>query len=255
MRSKLVIVFVALLLGGVSAVMAARYLTSARTEIASGSKPVQVLVAQEDIPRGLPTEELVAKKMVKLEEVPQRFVAAGAISTARAIEGQVLSTPLTRGEQLTTSRFQVASDAGLAYSIPKDAVAMAIPVDEVKGISGLVKPGDHVAVFATFDPGPNGEENITKLLLSDAKVLAMGGSLTAETSSQSSGSGKSKSAFAASRSSDDSTAKTMTLAVSAKDAERLVFAEETGKVWVTLLPATADESPSSPGSTIKTVFR
>jgi pilus assembly protein CpaB len=252
MRTKIIIVVIALALAGFAAVLALRYVQSARTEVASSSEPIEILVAQEDIPRGVAAEELVAKKMVALEKVPQRFVAAGAISSARAIEGQVLSSPLTKGEQLTAARFAVPSAAGLAYSIPKEYVAIAIPVDEVKGISGLVKPGDHVAIFATFAPGPGGEENITKVLLSDAKVLAMGGNLTAEASPQSAP--KTGLASATSRS-DTGVANTMTLSVTAADAEKLVFAEETGKVWVTLLPATGDTVPSAPGQTIRTVFK
>lgn len=253
MRTKVLIIVVALALGGVAAVLAARYVTSARTEIASGSTPIEVLVAQEDIPRGLSSEELISNEMIKIEEVPQRFVAAGAISSARAIEGQVLSAPLTKGEQVTSSRFAVPSAAGLAYSVPKDMVAIAIPVDEVKGISGLVRPGDHVAVFATFAPGPNGEENVTRILLADAKVLAMGGALTVEETPE--GGDDKGGALAASRQDETSVARTMTLSVLPAEAEKLVFAEETGKVWVTLLPATADGLPKAPGQTIRTVFK
>lgn len=255
MRTKVIVIVVALALGGVAAVLAAKYVSSARTQVAADSKPVEVLVAQEDIPRGLSSEELIAKKMIAIEEVPQRFVAAGAISSARAIEGQVLSAPLSQGEQVTVSRFAVPSAAGLAYSIPKEQIAIAIPVDEVKGISGLVRPGDHVAVFATFAPGPNGEENVTRILLRDAKVLAMGGSLTAEELPEGdSGSGKGT-LSATSRQQTQTVARTMTLSVAPADAEKLVFAEETGKVWVTLLPTTADGMPAAPGQTIKTVFK
>jgi pilus assembly protein CpaB len=192
--------------------------------------------------------------MVTLEDVPQRFVAAGAISSDRVIEGQVLNTPISRGEQLTSARFSTPSAAGLAYSIPKEYVAVAIPVDEVKGISGLVRPGDYVAIFATFAPGPNGEENVTKLLLDEAKVLAMGGSLSAEQSTQQTDDSGKNAPLAASRNEEEGTARTMTLSVSPEDAEKLVFAEETGKVWVTLLPATADATPKAPGQTIRTVF-
>jgi len=252
MRSKLIIIILALVLAGVSAALAMRYVSSARTEVASSSEPVEILVAQEDVPRGMAAEELVAKTMVALEKVPQRFVAAGAMSSARALEGQVLNTPLSKGEQLTTARFSVPSAAGLAYSIPKEYVAIAIPVDEVKGISGLVKPGDHIAVFATFAPGPAGEENITKILLPDAKVLAVGGTLSSEAAAPTEQ--KSGGLAAASRS-DAPAANTMTLSVTAADAEKLVFAEETGKVWVTLLPATGETAPAAPGQTIRTVFK
>ncbi|HSK47688.1 MAG TPA: Flp pilus assembly protein CpaB [Coriobacteriia bacterium] len=256
MRSKLIIIVLALVLAGIAAVLAMRYVSSARTEVASGSQPVEILVAQEDIPRGLSAEELIAKKMVVLEKVPQRFVAAGAISSDRVIEGQVLSTPLSKGEQLTSARFAVPSAAGLAYSIPKEYVAIAIPVDDVKGIAGLVRPGDHVVVFATFAPGPNGEENVTKMLLPDAKVLAMGGALSAEAASAQPTEEKSAGIGAATTRQDEGEVPhTMTLSVSPSDAEKLVFAEETGKVWVTLLPATADTAPEAPGQTIRTVFK
>lgn len=251
MRSKVLIIVVALVLAGVAAVLALRYVQSARTDVVASSEPIEILVAQEDIPRGVASEELIAKKMIALEKVPQRFVAAGAISSVRAIEGQVLNSPLTKGEQLTTDRFSVPSAAGLAYSIPKEYVAIAIPVDEVKGISGLVKPGDHVAVFVTFSPGPKGQEDITKILLPDAKVLAMGGSLSPETTTQTT---QRTSALGSTSNSQGAVAKTMTLSVTAADAEKLVFAEETGKVWITLLPATGDTVPSAPGQTIQTVF-
>ncbi len=254
MRTRLLIVALALVLAGVAASLAMRYVSSARTEVASGSKPVEILVAQEDIPRGISSEELIAKDMVTIEQVPQRFVAAGAISSPRVIEGQVLSNPLSRGEQLTTARFSTPSAAGLAYSIPREYVAIAIPVDEVKGISGLVRPGDHLAVFATFAPGPNGEENITKLLLADAKVLAVGGQLSSEAAAQNPAEEQVSTIGGASRT-DAATPQSMTLAVSPADAGKLIFAEETGKVWATLLPATAEDSPEAPGQTIRTVFK
>jgi pilus assembly protein CpaB len=253
MRSKLLIVVVALILAGVAATLAMNYVSSARTEVASDSKPVEILVAKEDIPRGISAEELLAKDMVAMEQVPQRFVAAGAISSSRAIEGQVLNNPLTRGEQLTSARFATPSAAGLAYSIPREYVAISIPVDEVKGISGLVRPGDHIAMFATFAPGPNGEENITKLLLADAKVLAVGTALSAESAAPPEGT-KTSTLGGATRE-EEVAPHTMTLSVSPKDAARIVFAEETGKVWVTLLPATAEASPKAPGQTIRTVFK
>lgn len=252
MRSKLLVIIVALVLAGAAAVLAVNYVSSARTEVASSSEPIEILVAQEDIPRGVAAEELLAKKMVALEKVPQRFVAASAISSARAIEGQVLSSPLSKGEQLTAARFAVPSAAGLAYSIPKELVAIAIPVNEVVGLSGLVKPGDHVAVFATFAPGPNGEANITKILLSDARVLAMGGSLTAQAAAQPA---EQKSGLGSTSRSETPVLSTMTLSVSAADAEKLVFAEETGKVWVTLLPATGETTTTAPGQTIQTILK
>lgn len=255
MRSRIFILIVALALGGVAAVMAANYLNDARSDIEADGEPVSVLVAVEDIPRGLSSEELLARELIVLEEMPRRFVAAGAVSSERALEGQVLAAPLTAGEQVTRSRFEYPSSAGLAYSIPGDYMAIAIPVDEVDGVAGLVKPGDHIALYVTFSPGPDGEVDLTKLLISDAKVLASGGALRSESVTEEEDSGGLMSTSRSQSTSTDTAApRTLTIAVSAADAERVVFAEETGEVWCALLPATAVEPPVGDGQTIMTVF-
>lgn len=258
MRTKVLILVAALVLGAIAAVLAARYLTEARSTIDAESEPIEILVAQEDIPRGVSAEELLANDLIVLEKVPRRFVAAGAISSEAALEGRVLADPLSAGEQVTEGRFELPSTAGLAYSIPGELLALSIPVDEVQGVSGLVKPGDHVALFVTLDeypPANNGP--ITKLLIKDAKVLAVGAVLRSEATdaeetdaeggvlNTTRGNGKEASLNAI----------TLTLALSADDAEQVVFSEELGTVWAALLPATGDALPDTPGRTFDNILQ
>lgn len=258
MRTKVLILIVALVLGATAAVLAARYLTEARSTIESESEPIEVLVAQEDIPRGVSAEELLANDLIVLEKVPRRFVASGAISSEAALEGRVLADPLSAGEQVTDGRFELPSTAGLAYSIPGELLAVSIPVDEVQGVSGLVKPGDHVALFVTFDSyeGANGGP-ITKLLIKDTKVLAAGAILRAE---QTDAAEQDAGGAVLDTTRDDTNeaslnAITLTLALSADDAEQVVFAEEIGTVWAALLPATGSELPDTPGRTMQNILQ
>lgn len=252
MRSRLFMIIVALVLGGIAAVVAARYVTGARSSVEAESKPITVLVAQEDIPRGLSAEELIAKKMIVRQEVPRRFVAAGAVSSDRTLEGMVLATPLSKGEQVTSARFQIPSQAGLAYSVPEDFVAISIPNDAERGVSGLIKPGDRVAVYVTLT---RDNPEITKMMLADARVLAVGGTLGAE--DRQAAEGNDRGSLAANRTSESqqNAPSTITLGVSAADAERLIFAEEKGLVWVALLPATTTEIPATKGQNVKTVLK
>lgn len=254
MRTRIFILIVALIIGGIAAVTAAKYITSARSTIEAQSQPVEVLVAAEDIPRGMAAEELLAKKMLVLSKVPQRFVAAGAISSEKALEGRVLAVPLTAGEQVTQGRFELPESAGLAYSIPANYMAISIPVDETHGVSGLLKPGDHIALYASFEDAPGGA--ISKLLVSDVKVLAVGAQLSAspDQDSEEKGGG----ALSASRkdgAQGSGVARTITIAIDPKDAERIVFAGEEGEIWCSLLPATAQEAPTGKGQTIKSVLK
>lgn len=254
MRTKIVILVLALALGGLAAVVAARYLSEARSEIVADSEPIEVLVAQEDIPRGVPAEELLASGVIVLEEVPARYVAAGAVSSERGLDGKVLAQPLTAGEQVTQSRFELPSTAGLAYSIPADYIALSVPVDEVTGVSGLLKPGDHVALFAYFEAGPAGEA-LTQMLISDVKVLAVGGSLRqAERAAEEQDSGSVLATSREQEAEENLDARTVTIAVSPAVAERIVFAQVEGQVWCALLPATGEALPDTTGATLQSVF-
>jgi pilus assembly protein CpaB len=256
MRVKILLLIVALILGGLAAVMAAQYLNSARTRIEAESQPMEVLVATEDIPRGVQADDLVERGLIEIQEVPAQFVAAGAISSANAIEGQVLAVPLTEGEQITRSRFQFPSTAGLAYSIPDDYLALTIAVNEVKGVAGLLKPGDHVAAFVTFTSGAEAQsgsegKELTQMLLPRARVLAAGQLLDQFAES---GGEEEQPGGLASRQTQQESMRTVTLSLSPVDAERLVFAEEIGNVWLALVPATATDVPQTSGQTIDTVL-
>ena len=254
MRSRIVIIVVALVLGGTAAVFAAQYLNSARSQIQSGARPVEVLVAQQDIPRGTPAEELFQKKLVAREDIPQQFVASGAISSARVIDGQVLAVPLSDGEQLTVGRFQFPSQAGLAYNVPEDYVAISIPVDDVSGVSGFVKPGDNVALMATVKQTAAGAsadggvpEQVTKTLVPKARVLAVGTSVGVEQPQEAEEDGNVLASTSTSRPAQDSPG-TVTLALSPADAERVVFAQNEGSageraIWVALLPVRSTGVP------------
>ena len=256
MRTKIVLLIVALVLGGLAAVVATRYLNEARPDIQAEGEAVEVLVAVEDIPRGVSAEELIANELIVIEKVPQRYVAAGAVSSEAALEGQVLAAPLSAGEQVTRSRFELPSTAGLAYSIPKDFLAISIPVDEVKSVSGLVKPGDTVTLFLTSSPGPGGEEDFTKVLLPEAKVLAVGGNLRKlEDEESADGEGGVVSATRDDSGGTGTAVRSLTIAVSAANAEKVVYAEEAGEVWAALRPATADELPTTTGQSLKTVHK
>lgn len=249
MRSKVLIIIAALVLGGIAAVLAGNYLRSARGEIAAESEPVVVLVAQEDLPRGLSAAELVERDLVKEEEIPRRFVAGDAVSSIRAIEGQVLAVPVSAGEQLTKGRFQYPAQAGLAYTVPADFVALSIDVDSVTGVSGLLKPGDNVVVYATYAPAGVEAQDFTMMAISKAKVLAVGAETSAEQADAAAEEDENAGALAANRVSEgsgESAYQTVTLALSAVDAQEVVFASETGSVHLALLAKNAEGPALTP---------
>ncbi len=243
MRTKVLIVVVALVLGGLAAVVAANYLRGARESIVSEGESVTVLVAQEDLPRGLTANELVERELVAEEEVPRTYVAADAISSPRAVENEILAVPVSKGEQLTASRFEFPAQAGLGYSVPEGQVAIAIEVDEISGVAGLLKPGDDVVVFATYEPQGDVQQAITMTEVGKGRVLAVGSTIsqelaTASTSEEEAGGGG---ALSGSQTRTEGVYQTVTLALPIVEAQNVVFAHEEGSIHLALLARNSEE--------------
>jgi len=250
MRTKIIILIIAVMLGMVATVMAVRYIEGARAQVEAQDQPVEVLIAQQDLPAGLSSDELSKEGYLALAEVPRRFVADGAISSLAVLEGKLLTVPLTKGEQVTAARFSLPTEAGLAFAVPEEYVAVSIPNSADRGVAGLVRPGDSVAVYATFEPGTELEEAITRMILPKARVLAVGAS-TAAVSSTPEDEGEEQGGTLvgarAGASSDLDVPGTVTLALSPADAERLIFAQEEGKVWLALLGSGTTDVPTTAG--------
>ncbi|MCE5191974.1 MAG: Flp pilus assembly protein CpaB [Actinomycetia bacterium] len=258
MRSRVFILVAAVVLGIAAALLTAQYLRGATARLTQEAQPVQVLVATQDVPRGTAAEDALKQGLIQVQEVPQRYVSANAVSSARGIEGQVLAAALSKGEQVTRARFQFPSEAGLSYAIPDGFVAVSIPADDVTCVGGMLKAGDWVLVTATFDPGPNGKDAESRILLPKARVLAVGADTGAGTGTEQAatktGSGLTSGARA-NANANSVQAATVTLALNPQDVEKLVFAERQGSVWLALLPTTETQLPATAGRNIKTIFK
>lgn len=250
MRSKVVLVMVAIVLGAVAAFATFSYLGALQRQAQAGSTMTDVLVATQDIPRGISANDLLSSGYVSSVKMPLRYVAAGAISSTRGVLDRVLAVPVSKGEVLTTARFQYPSQAGLAFSVPKGFVAVTIPVDDARSVAGLVKAGDRVAVLVTVSQ-KNGTGDETKISIPGARVLAVGQS----TGTESQSTATQASTGIGSQSSSSQTAKTVTLAVSSADAEKVVFAAESGRVWLALLSTTESIAQPTAGQSAGTILR
>jgi pilus assembly protein CpaB len=251
MRSKVVLVIIAVVLGGVAAFAAFSYLGALQRQAQAGSTMTDVLVATQDIPRGMSANDLLSSGYVTVEKMPLRYIASGAISSTRSVLDRVLAVPVSKGEVLTTARFQYPSQAGLAFSVPKGFLAVTIPVDDARSVAGLVKAGDRVALLATVSSKGGAGDGQTKIIVPGARVLAVGQS----TGTESQGTPTQASSGIGAQASSNQTAKTVTLAVSSVDAEKVVFAAESGSVWLALLSTTESIAQPGPGVSASTLLK
>jgi pilus assembly protein CpaB len=259
MRSRLIILIVAIALGVTGAFVAMRYLQAEQARIAQGAQLLTVLVAQQDLPAGMTSEQLLSKGYLIQRQIPRQYVAASAVSSRAMLDGKVVAQPISKDQQVTDSMFKYAADVGLASSTPKNYVAVAIPYDAARGVGNLLRPGDSVAVFATFELGQKGvDAAVTKLILPKAKVLAVDQTLDpgpASTQADTAANNANNGSLAGGSQTKRAPNPTLTLALTPADAEKVVFAQEEGKVWLGLYSPTDLNTPVTAGIRYRQMVR
>ena len=255
MRSKILILVLALVLGVLAAFFVGRYLDSMRATLEAGTQPVEILVIEKDVPLGTTAEEAVKAKMIVKKQVARQYVADQAVSSFATIDGQVSAVPMTRGEQVTKDDFQFSSEAGAAYSVPDGHLAVSVEDNPVRGVSGFVKPGDFVAVLATFEVKQGDlTQAVTRIVLPRAKVLAVGQNLTAvetdDTTDENAGG-----TLMQAEGVNEETVNTVTLALLPEDAEKLVFSDDMGRLRLALVAKSDVELTATKGAMWKAVSR
>ena len=279
MKLRVILIIVAIIIAAVAVFAVIAYISNVKTTAEKEVEKIEVLVAIQNIPKDTFTDNLLSSKSIALQAIPRKYIADGVLTTLDDFKGFVTMAPISKGEQITSTKFAKPEQVGLAFNIPGDMVAIAISVNEVKGVSNLIKIGDMVNVIATFVPEASQtatttadgttttttqtaetteetitgiKEAITKTILWNVKVLYIGTrAITSEEQKQQTGQ------ILSSQAAKDQTAlkiSTITLAVSPEDAEKLVFSEELGFVWLALVPTAGIQEKETLGRTYNNIF-
>jgi pilus assembly protein CpaB len=252
------VLILALLLGGVTSYLSWRFVQET-TAAASPVQLVPVLVATKPVAQ----RTIISKDMVQVRQVPVDVRPPGAFTQPDQVVGKVSKSQLGTGEQLLPHQFFLQRErSGLAFMVPESHRALAVAVSEVIGSGGLIIPGDRVDVYALFDlkepdrtavpPRPTAtpasveripEKNtMVALVLQNLEVLAVGQGIEGDDTRSDNqrvmdqATGASNGA-PISRARPAPQARSVTLSVSPTDAEKLILAEERGKIRLALRPA------------------
>ena len=182
----------ALTLSLVMAVLAIFFVQSYVSSIEEATKKkfgTQVLVVQAK--RDIKEMETIDETMLELTLVPKRFLEPSAISfekkkqdadvikSMKDLAGNVAVVPIKKGEQITYNKIiEPGMRTGLSPQITPGKRAISVPVTEITGVSKLVKPGDRVDLIAVLDMGGGKQNKISKTVLQDVGVLAVGHNVT-----------------------------------------------------------------------------
>jgi pilus assembly protein CpaB len=222
MNSRGIVTVAAFLLAVIATVAVFLYVNGVRDEAEGGGEQVEVVVSTVDLPAGADLDEAIADGSFTTATIAEDDVVEGVVSSLDDLEGRVTRYPILAGEQITTARLQGSTDElpGGVLGIPKGMEAISISVDEPRVIGGAASAGDHVTVFATFTQAGQAasvEIPVTVNLVSDAQVLKVEN--PDSEGGVAGGAGQT----------------VITLALSTREAQELVFAQEVGTVWFSLI--------------------
>ncbi|HVC34463.1 MAG TPA: Flp pilus assembly protein CpaB [Chloroflexota bacterium] len=275
-RRKLGIVF-ALILGVIAALLVWNYTQRLQAQVRTAAEQnkvveVPVLVAAQDIP----AHTSLSPALVKVIQIPQEAKLPQALTSASDVTGKVVQYPLASGEQILPDKFTVEhTDQGLAYVIPAGMRALSVSVSELNGAGGMIQPGDHVDIIATFDQGTMGKDE-SMLLLQNVEVLSVAQNFEGEaeqvasnapTQPASSVLGQSVPGVGGANPTPTGVAatptvvplklqpeaKTVTIAVTPEQAERVVLAQAKGSFNYALRPAKDTSVVEIPEATLSTL--
>lgn len=239
MKQKIILI-ASVVVGLIAAILTRQYLAAKDAEVEKRKKileskyePVDMVVVKRDLPSGtvLTSADLGIMRMI------ESGLRGRSIKPHEHINllGRKTVRMITKGTPILWSDVEGGEpgSGGLAMDIPREMRALSINCSGAAAVSGMVRPNDHVDVLGTFtfpSKRVQGEmELVTQTILQNVTVLATG----RETS---------KSQLLGSSPDRAATYSTVTLAVTPREAEMLVFCEQAkGRLTLTLRnPATTD---------------
>lgn len=208
----IVILALALVMGGVSVFLVNTYLQQQVTERQTVGQVdrIQVAVAKKDLAFG----QKLDKEAVEMVEYPKNSVPKGAFTSAAEIlnaeKPAIALTDIKEHEIILPAKISPhGARGGLPAKIPEDMRAMTIAVNEVKGVAGFVLPGDFVDVLHTTTVGRRDDRPVTRVIKQNLQVLGVD-QLSAEDSNE------------------PKVVNAVTLLVTQRDGQRLTLAQRLG---------------------------
>jgi Flp pilus assembly protein CpaB len=151
---RTLITIAAVAVGALAVALIYGYVSSVKDEAFGDAERVKVFIVKDLVTKGTYGEEAEQQKLIVEDEIPKKFFPPNAIRSFDDIAGKVAIADLAVNQIVTTDMFADPSTVQSSFSDrlekinEQDQVAITIQVDQVRGVAGLLQPGDFVNVMA-----------------------------------------------------------------------------------------------------------
>lgn len=240
MRSRGLVVVLALILATVATAGVFLYTRGVKEDARTGGELTRVIVSKVDIPANSDLNQLISEDQFVSVEVRSDTLVEGAVTDIAQLRNRRNNVFIVQGEQIPVSRVEGAKVPGGVLSIPDGHQAITVSLASPRAVGAAMAGGDNVTVYATFNDvalklrgnestvtGNVQQTSATVVLVPQVEVLRVvipQQNVTGDEDSQ-----------------PDTTANmNVTLAFTPDEAQKFVYSLENGSVYLSLLPPDAE---------------
>jgi len=222
-----------LLLAGLAVWMASQYLTKRTAEVEeklsdkAAKSRTTVVVPVRDLAVG----EKLDISALATRSVPKDYVNSDALTpeTVDGFVGKKLTRRVSKGTPVLESFLAVYEFKPFSTTLETGTRAITLPVDEINSVSGMLTAGDNIDLFVltNISLGTAGGKSEMQLLplLENVTVRATGTTTERELQAR-----HQDGSVSGQRSRSSGSYHTVTIAVTPRDAQRVVLAQQTGRI-------------------------
>jgi Flp pilus assembly protein CpaB len=162
-------IVIASVLAAAAVLLTVIYVTSARSDVATGNESVTVYVPAKDYSIGTAGSTIAGN--LEKQSVARKNAAPEAISNPSQLNGLYLTQPVYSGEQLTLSRFALPKQQGIRAELSGKQRALQVPGTADQVLAGTLVVGDRVDVVANLKNPKDNTDVKTAVVLRNLRVL------------------------------------------------------------------------------------
>ena len=150
MRSRGLVVVLAFLLAAGATAAVFLYVQGVQEEARTGGELVRVIVPTQDIPAGTELDPLIQQGAFRELEVPRDAVVAGAVTDLSQLRGQTATSAILAGEQIPTQRLSSGALPGGALGLTPGYQAVTVSLSAEQLVGPALQRGAHVTIYGSF---------------------------------------------------------------------------------------------------------
>lgn len=243
MDRRRILLVVAVIVALLGTALVFLYVRGADQRAESRFDTVNVLRAVAPIEPGETIDDAAANGKLALQPVARDYLLPNYQTSVESLTGSIATQRILPGEQIVADKFgSQVETAASALALPKGQIAISISLSDTARVAGFINPGSRVAIFLN---GTDPAGAYTRLLLDDVQVIAVGSTTTTQTTTTDA---------EGTQTVEQLPRTLMTLALDQRDAERVLFAQNSGELVFAVTTPDSNVEPG-PGLTQADLFR